>query len=75
MSDLKDRVALVKGGSRGIGKAVALALAKAGAAVAINYRDNEQAFSHSLDPKRTVTTVRNLVSYFTLETAVIHRTE
>jgi enoyl-[acyl-carrier protein] reductase III len=42
--DLTGQVALVTGGSRGIGRAIARALARAGASVAINYvRHREQA--------------------------------
>lgn len=48
MFDLKDKVALVTGGSRGIGRAICVALAKQGAYVVVNYASSEAAAAETL---------------------------
>ena len=49
LADLKDRVVLVTGGSRGIGAATAIAAARSGADVAIGYRDQAEAAASVVD--------------------------
>jgi 3-oxoacyl-[acyl-carrier protein] reductase len=43
LTELHGKVALVTGGSRGIGRAIAIRLAQAGAKIAFNYRGNHEA--------------------------------
>lgn len=48
MTDLTGKRALVTGGSRGIGRAICVALGEAGAEVAINYQSDKEAAEKSL---------------------------
>jgi hypothetical protein len=54
MPPLHGKVTLVTGGSRGIGRATALALARVGAKVAVNYK------THATEAEEVCTEVRNI---------------
>ncbi|MEO8607377.1 MAG: 3-oxoacyl-[acyl-carrier-protein] reductase [Chloroflexota bacterium] len=49
MSQLSDKIAIVTGGSRGIGRGIALELAKRGATVVINYNSSADAANEVVD--------------------------
>ena len=55
--NLKGKVAIVTGASRGIGKGIAIELAKAGACVVINYVSNVDA------AKKTLQEIREIGAY------------
>ena len=55
--NLKGKVAIVTGASRGIGKGIAIELAKAGACVVINYKSNDEA------AEKTFQEIRELGAY------------
>lgn len=54
MFDLTDRIILVTGGSRGIGRAIALELGRAGAAVVVGYRADRDAAGDTVNQLRNI---------------------
>jgi enoyl-[acyl-carrier protein] reductase III len=54
MLDLKGKVALVTGGTRGLGRAISLNLARLGATVAMNYRRDDASADRTLEEVRAI---------------------
>ncbi len=52
--DLNGKIAIVTGGTRGLGRAIALGLARLGATVAMNYRRDEASAAKTLDEVRAI---------------------
>jgi 3-oxoacyl-[acyl-carrier protein] reductase len=53
MRALNNKIALVTGGSRGLGKVISLQLAEAGATVIVNYASNQEAAQETVDSIRS----------------------
>jgi enoyl-[acyl-carrier protein] reductase III len=54
MHDLKNKTALVTGGTRGLGRAISLGLARLGATVAMNYRRDDASAERTLAEVRAI---------------------
>ena len=52
--NLNNKIAIVTGGTRGLGRAIALNLARLGATVAMNYRGDEASAAKTLDEVRAI---------------------
>jgi 3-oxoacyl-[acyl-carrier protein] reductase len=70
-AELEGRVALVTGGSRGIGRAIATRLALSGAYVFVNYRSREEAAAEALAEIRAAGGQGELLPFDVAQTAAI----
>jgi 3-oxoacyl-[acyl-carrier protein] reductase len=73
MAELSGRVAMVTGASRGIGRAVALGLAQAGAYVVMNYQRNEAAAQEALAAVQSAGGEAELAKFDAGDSAAVQR--